>query len=196
MAIGYNQVNASLRFSGRFDRELAQQAAALTVGKMVDSTWLLRASVARIVGGELVGAVQTATLESGWSVAVQASRRFIYEQIPQLYVGGAVSLAASLIGARYGQGEVSSYGAVDVRIGATAGWILFGAVIPYAAVRAFGGPVMWRAEPAGDTVAGTDRHHFQIGAGLAVRLPVGLYASLDYVPLGERSLSAEMGVRF
>jgi len=45
-------------------------------------------------------------------------------------------------------------------------------------------------------VTGTDTHHFQIGAGLAVNLGRSWNAFAEGVPLGERALSAGVGVAF
>jgi hypothetical protein len=61
-------------------------------------------------------------------------------------------------------------------------------------VRAFGGPVFWRYQ--GVAVTGTDTHHYQLGAGLALGLGerVGLFA--EGIPLGEQALSAGVSVSF
>jgi hypothetical protein len=59
--------------------------------------------------------------------------------------------------------------------------------------RAFGGPVFWRYQ--GEAVTGTDTHHYQLGAGLALR-PKNLNAFVEGVPLGELALSLGGGLAF
>jgi hypothetical protein len=57
----------------------------------------------------------------------------------------------------------------------------------YAVVRAFGGPVNWRYQ--GEAVKGNDAHHYQVGAGLGVRITKSLSLVAEGVPLGERAVS-------
>jgi hypothetical protein len=83
-----------------------------------------------------------------------------------------------------------SYTALDLRIGLIAGTVLFDVLVPYAVVRAFGGPVFWQGH------TGTDVHHYQLGAGLTVR-PLEFWSiSLEGVPLGEQALSAGSAIAF
>jgi hypothetical protein len=60
--------------------------------------------------------------------------------------------------------------------------------------RVFGGPVFWRYQ--GEAVTGSDTHHYQLGAGLALRLSKNFNAFVEGVPLGERALSLGGGVAF
>jgi hypothetical protein len=65
---------------------------------------------------------------------------------------------------------------------------------PYALARVFGGPVFWHDGLAGQT--GTDVHHFQLGAGLLVRLGRRLDIFAEGVPLGEQGISGGAGFAF
>lgn len=86
------------------------------------------------------------------------------------------------------------YTALDLRLGGALGLNLAGFFHPYALVRIFGGPVFWRYE--GQSVTGTDVHHYQLGVGLGFEL--GKRASLlaEVVPLGEQALSVGVSVAF
>jgi hypothetical protein len=85
-----------------------------------------------------------------------------------------------------------SYQAYDLRLGAEFGLTLAELLRPYLLARAFGGPVFWTYHEA--AVSGTDTHHYQLGLGAAVRLSKTLSLFAEAVPLGERALSAGLGL--
>jgi hypothetical protein len=112
----------------------------------------------------------------------------LVEGRPFVAVSGVLSAAFATTRAA---GEPSeSYSALDLRIGLIAGTVLFDVLVPYAVVRAFGGPVFWQGH------TGTDVHHYQLGAGLTLRPVEWLSISLEGVPLGEQALSAGASVAF
>ena len=84
--------------------------------------------------------------------------------------------------------------AFDIRVGLTVGKTFWNVLSPYAAVRAFGGPVIWKL--AGETRTGTDLHHFQIAAGMVSSLPRGVDLFAEIAPLGERAVTLGGGVGF
>lgn len=86
-----------------------------------------------------------------------------------------------------------SYVAIDARFGATVGKTFGDVVSPYAAVRAFGGPVFWTE--GGETTSGTDRYHVQLAGGVALLLaPIDLF--VEGAPLGEVGVSGGVGAKF
>lgn len=195
--MGYNQFTSQLKFDPDVRRQMQQRTMYASAGVMLNDLWQLRAVVTRIDSGTITGGVHTATVEPGWNVGVQASRRFVIDSVPNLMVGGSLSLAFALTSANYGTGDESStLLSGDLRLGGTVGYVLFDRIVPYAAVRLFGGPVNWRAEKAGENVLGQDINKHQVGAGMTLKLPAGLYAAAEYVPIGEKAVSAELGVRF
>jgi hypothetical protein len=88
----------------------------------------------------------------------------------------------------------ASYTAFDLRLGVEFGLNLLEVLHPYVLARAFGGPVYWTY--AGESVTGTDVHHYQVGAGLAAALPGRLSLFVEGVPLGERAISGGLGFAF
>lgn len=84
--------------------------------------------------------------------------------------------------------------ALDFRVSAMFGKTFFGVLSPYAVARAFGGPIFWRL--AGEDVAGTDKYHVQLGAGLVVALPAHLDVYTEVIPLGERAAVVGLGYSF
>jgi hypothetical protein len=92
-----------------------------------------------------------------------------------------------------GGGSTSTLSAFDLRLGVVAGKTIAHAVTPYLLARAFGGPVFWSG--GGRSVTGTDANHYQLGAGLSVRVGrVDLV--FEGVPLGELGLVAGVGFAF
>lgn len=86
--------------------------------------------------------------------------------------------------------KISSYWAIDLRGGASVGWVLWNRFTPYATARLFGGPVFWRE------LVGGDQWHFQLGAGFVLGLPGGFDLTAEVVPLGEQAISAGVGYSF
>ncbi len=91
--------------------------------------------------------------------------------------------------------EAPSFTAFDARGAATVGKTFGGWLVPYVGARAFGGPIYYHY--AGAKVTGTDLYKYQVVGGVAVALRArGLDAFVEGVPLGERGLSAGLGVSF
>lgn len=142
---------------------------ALGLGALVDGS---------IDGGDIApGPAGTASL--AWLALLETERR------PFALVG--VSLAASHAAAIADDGEEHALTSGDGRLGLMVGKT-FGAFTPYAAARAFGGPVLWTV--AGDDATGTDAHHWTVGAGLSARPGRRLDLALEVMPLGEKSAAA------
>ncbi|MBI4957551.1 MAG: hypothetical protein HY908_36430 [Myxococcales bacterium] len=104
----------------------------------------------------------------------------------------SLSLGASAAPSE-GAGERATLVGADARAAFTLGKRFWRSFAPYAVVRLFGGPALWRR--GGEALVGTDRHHYQLGAGLLVTgETVG--ASLEVVPLGERNVTVGTTVAF
>jgi len=90
-------------------------------------------------------------------------------------------------------GEASeSYAAFDLRLGAQFGIELWRSFRPYATARVFGGPIFWHYQ--GEAVTGTDTRHYQLGAGLAVRVSKALNVFAEGIPLGEQAVAIGVGI--
>jgi hypothetical protein len=92
--------------------------------------------------------------------------------------------------------EATVLTAVDVRAGAMIGKtlpVLGGSTTPYAALRAFGGPVFWRVDER--PVTGTDKYHYQPAVGAVIAIaPVDVF--VEWAFAGERAISAGIGMTF
>jgi hypothetical protein len=162
--------------------------------------WMVRPRLTVFAGA---GSVLTGTvsaggsdnaLEPGWLAAAGVAWLAIGETARRPFV--SVTAMAGYLAAHTRPGDGSAdvpWSAGDVRLGVTAGKS-FGPARPYVVGRLFGGPVNW--EVAGKSVVGTDAHHYQLGAGVALALPAHLDLSVEAVPLGEQGLAAGVGYRF
>ena len=61
-------------------------------------------------------------------------------------------------------------------------------------VRGFGGPVYWTYQ--GASVLGTDTHHYQVGAGLALLVGRRVDLFVEGVPLGEQAVAGGVAASF
>jgi hypothetical protein len=147
----------------------------------------LQASAGLGFGGEL----RFSDVSYEFSVGPTMAAGVVYtllEGRPFVALSGVLSAAFARTRAA---GEATqSYSAIDLRAGLIAGTVLLDVLVPYAVVRAFGGPVLWQGR------TGTDVHHYQLGAGLTFRPLEWLSVSLEGVPLGEKALSAGASTAF
>jgi hypothetical protein len=104
------------------------------------------------------------------------------------------TLSASFARTHLAGSPAQTYSAFDLRLGGQVGVVLAQLLQPYALARVFGGPLFRKRH--GEDVTGTDTHHFQLGAGLALRLGARGNVFVEGVPLGERALSAGVGLAF
>jgi hypothetical protein len=150
------------------------------------------------LGAALAGHVETlgTTYEvlPGPALSVAGSYRLVDGRGAAPFVMAGLSLAASALGTReIGSTDTETMYAFDGRLGLTVGKTIAGIVSPYVAARAFGLPVLWNVQ--GQNVTGTDKYHYQIGAGVAVRLgPADIVA--EWVPLGEGEVLFGAGMAF
>src|SRR5262249_10357064 len=151
----------------------------------------------RVTVGAMVGLTTTGSLRAyGQSFDVSPgplfTAAFSYRALDEGDVTPFVLLTASL-GVSVGWTKTGSDSnaprdamtAFDGRIGVAAGKTIAHLVTPYGLARAFGLPILWSYQ--GTSVGGTDVHHYQLGAGVVVR--VGAFDALvEVVPLGEQAV--------
>ena len=160
-----------------------QLATTATVGNFASPRLGWSASA----GGILAGRIEGRDVSGGGTVSGTLSWLPVYERPARPFVAFTATLGASFARALGDDEMRHSWWAFDLRAGAMVGKTLWDRVVPYAAVRVFGGPVLWTL--AGADVVGGDRYHVTVGAGLVVRLPRDADLSAEVMPLGERSAS-------
>ena len=138
------------------------------------------------LGAILDGEAEGGDVRAGAAATAAVTWLVLFEQERRPFVLVSFSLAGSRTEAVSDDGRAHALGAFDGRVGAMAGKT-FGPATPYAAVRAFGGPVSWTV--AGEDVVGGDTHHYSIGAGAALRFRRWNLA-VEGMALGEKSATA------
>jgi len=186
-----------MRLSNDDEVRQTRHAAFVTVDYLFTSRWAFEIGVGSILGGRLGTGNREQEFRPGLLTSVGASWRVNDADGAVPFVALTGQLAFATTSTRPTSGASSptgSYNALDLRLGAVAGWPLASILTPYALGRVFGGPVWWKG-PVDDLLGG-DVHHFQIGAGLLARIggPIDLF--VEGVPLGEQGVSAGAGVLF
>lgn len=152
------------------------------------------------IGGLLIMKGARHEISPGWLVSGAYSRRLLDGRgaAPFLlfglsFGGSGARTQQAMPGKAIAPSPVSLY-AFDIRAGLTVGKTFWNVLSPYAAVRAFGGPVIWNID--GQIRGGTDRFHFQVAAGLVTSLPRGVDLYAEVAPGGERAVTLGGGVSF
>jgi hypothetical protein len=142
------------------------------------------------IAGSLRAYGQSFDLSPGPLAAFAASFRALDEGDVAPFVLLTGSLGASLGWTRPGSEAMTAF---DGRLGVAAGKTIAHVVTPYLLARAFGLPVLWRNQ--GVAVVGNDAYHYQLGAGLVVRIRA-FDLLLEGAAFGERAIVGGSGFAF
>jgi hypothetical protein len=145
-------------------------------------------------GGIVAGSIEGRSLHGGGTLAGAIDWLALYEGERRPFVAITASLGTALIRGTADDGSTRTFSPWDLRGGAMVGKTFAGHVVPYAAARAFGGPVFWYR--GGASVVGSDRYHVTAGFGVIGRLPDRFDVSIEAMPLGERSATGAITARF
>ncbi|HTA88144.1 MAG TPA: hypothetical protein VK745_01160 [Polyangiaceae bacterium] len=176
--------NTTLRFSGDLHAAQTREAGLAALAYMPTPVLTFQVGAGATFGGSLTAPDGRHDFSPGPTAFLGASWR-VFDDQEFLLLTSLLSFSAAETQL---QGQPSiGYEAFDLRLGAEFGTTLFGVLRPYVPVRVFGGPVYWKYQ--GESVTGTDTHHYQVGLGLGVAISrrIGLFA--EGIPLGERALS-------
>jgi len=149
----------------------------------------LSGGVGVFIGGSLATDSARYAFDPGFIAVLGGSWRLwdLGRAGPFALLTGQLSYASSRV-------QGFAYNAFDLRAGVVAGTTLWRVLTPYAVGRAFGGPVFWRHD--GAAVTGTDTHHYQVGAGIALLLARRVDVFAEGVPVGEQGIAAGAGLSF
>jgi hypothetical protein len=183
--------STSLHFSNDMHADETRAATLLSLSYAPTRAFSLEAGFGTAIGGKLSVPDGEHTFSAGPTAALGASWRVIQGR-PFVVLTSLLSFTSSRT--RTDAATSVAYDAFDLRLGAVVGTTLWNALSPYALARVFGGPVYWTYR--GDSVTGTDTHHFQLGAGFAWLITRRLDLFAEGVPLGERAVAGGLSVSF
>lgn len=191
-AVGASALYTStrLRFSDDVHADQVRYAALATLAYLPTPKLVLQAGAGAAFAGSLTLADGEYRFTPGPVVLVGADFRAFDDGRYFLLLTSGLSFTAAHTHAPGVSDE--NYTAFDLRLGAQFGVELWRMLRPYALARVFGGPIFWHYQ--GEAVIGTDTHHYQLGAGLAVRVSRMLNCFVEGVPLGEQGLAAGIGL--
>jgi hypothetical protein len=182
---------SELSFGAGRDVDIGEEAITATIGWHSSPRFGVEGGVGAILGGRLTLAGVDHDVAPGIAATVTASWLPIYEGevTPFLLLAGTASVSTTTT-----DDGAARLTAVDLRATALVGKTFFDRLTPYVAVRVFGGPVFWSI--GGDSVTGSDQHHYSIGGGATLRLPGNVDLFAEGMALGERSLNVGVGLSF
>jgi hypothetical protein len=189
LGAGYAFTSTGLHFGSGLRVDEVRNSSVISVDYSPLRRLTLEAGAGPFLGGSITTPTGRFTLMPGLASLIGGSWRVLDSDGAVPFVLATAQLSYISSSAPEGVG----YNAFDLRLGGLVGWTLWHAVAPYVVGRAFGGPVYWRYQ--GQAITGTDDHHWQVGAGLSVRVGrVDLFA--EGVPLGEQGVTAGAGYAF
>src|SRR4051812_24048512 len=178
----------------RFDEDLrarqVRYATLATLAYLPTPKLVLQAGAGVAFGGSLTLPDAEYQFSPGPTALLGADYRAFDDGRYFLILTSALSLATARTHATAAPSE--SYTAFDLRLGAQFGVELARVLRPYLVARVFGGPIFWRYHE--QSLTGTDTHHYQLGAGLAVRVTKALNLFAEGVPLGEQAIVLGIGL--
>jgi hypothetical protein len=187
----------------KFDKDVplgdtTKHSFALVGEERLSERWSLQASLGAVFLGQMAVAGTTYDVRPGPLFSVGASWLAVSERHARPFVLFGFSLGAAFFetharGAALGD-QTDTMSSFDGRVGVAIGKTLGGAISPYLAARAFGGPVYWTYR--GESTTGTDAHHYQLGVGLVVHSREVGDVMVEVIPLGEGLVSVGGGVSF
>ena len=191
-AVGVSGLYTStrLRFSGSLYADQVRGATLASLAYLPTPKLVLQTGVGVAFGGALKLGGGTYHFSPGPTALIGADYRAFDDGRYFLLLTSGLSFAMART--QLGTEASAGYEAFDLRLGTQFGVQLARVLRPYATARIFGGPVYWRY--GGRTVTGTDTHHYQLGAGVGLRVSRTLLVFAEGIPLGERAVSLGVGL--
>ena len=190
MGVSGLYTSTRLRFNGPVYADQRRYATLATLAYLPIPRLVLQAGVGVAFGGSLT--LQDGKYEFSPGPIAQIGADYLAFDDGRYFVLLTSGLSFATAQTHLGSDPQVHYTAFDLRLGTEVGVELGQLFRPYLAARVFGGPVFWRYQ--GEAVTGTDTHHYQIGAGAAVRIGRAWNLFAEGIPLGERAVSIGVGL--
>jgi hypothetical protein len=193
-SLAYSVMGTDLSFDGGKNAFMERRAATASLSYRYSDTITLQGGAGATIGGRFVYGDERFSFDPGWIASFAATWRVFGGGRGSAFLLAGGALAASGSVTRDAAGHAEDMYAIDLRLSVIAGKTFWDVLSPYAVLRAFGGPVLWRYH--GEEKLAGDQYHFQIGAGVLVSLPEHFDVFAEGVPLGERAGVVGLGYSF
>jgi hypothetical protein len=195
LGASYSWTDTTLVFSGdslpdKIDVDQQRHSAIALFEWRATPRWNFQLGAGSLLGGELSSAGNTDKMRPGFVGAIGASFVAVTPTRRRPFLLFDAHWSSVFSGTEAG----GSYSAHDLRLGTALGYPVFKFLSPYVLARVFGGPAYFSM--GGEAVQGTDKHHYQLGAGLSAAVERNFDLFIEGVPLGERGLTAGLGWAF
>lgn len=160
------------------------------------SRWSVQASLGVVIGGSLDGQLGNYRLEPGILGSVSVGYTFLDGSGALPYVAASLTFGVASA-STYNEANATDrpqFTALDFRLSAVIGKRFFDFWLPYAGIAVFGGPVFFAAD--GQSLTGTDEHHFRLSVGSSFSLPAHLDLFVEVGFLGEQNVLIGLGYAF
>jgi hypothetical protein len=191
LSAGFAESSTNILFPGGDPIAIERSSVTASVEYRVKDGLVLTATAGAVLRGAISGGISARVLP-GPLAALTVAWRILGARPtePLILLTGTLSFVSHPTEVLFGPRE--QYTAFDLRAGLVVGKTFWDVFTPYAVARLFGGPVYYREN--GKAYVGTDMYHFQIGAGASVAIARRVDLFVEGIPLGERGVTAGMGV--
>jgi hypothetical protein len=173
--------------------DVEQVTVSAILGYQVSTSVGLVASVGAILGGSVDTTIE-GDVGKGVVGSVTATFLPFFETESRPFILGSLTLGHSRTTAVSDDNMSYDWTATDMRLGIMVGKTFAESFVPFAAARAFAGPVSWRL--GGQDVSGSDKYHYAVGIGSSYRIPGKLDVFMEVIALGEQSASVGVSAPF
>jgi hypothetical protein len=190
-------LRTTLLFTNGTQQQQLQEGSLVATISYRPSRLSLELGAGPVTGGTLKGDLGQYTLGIGVLGTASASWLFLdgQQDSPLLVSASLTAGVASVPTQNHAvPGDRPTFTAIDVRLSAILGHRFFGFWTPYLGGAVFGGPVYFA--PEGQSLVGTDQHHFRLSVGSNFELPARLSAFVEVGFLGEQNLLAGAAYSF
>ena len=189
LGIGFNTLNSTIRFDDEAESEfdIKMNTVSVSGGIPLGERGTMNLVVGVILNGELKSETDPYyDIKPGGFASIVFEYSALTGKKFKPYIDCSLVLGGSMAETENTDDKSKiDYMSSDARLGVRSSWNINNRVFPFAAIRAFGGPVMW--EIKGEDVIGSDIYHYQVAIGSAMQLGPTI-AYFEWAGLGEQSL--------
>lgn len=195
LGLGAGSFNSTLRFNDENKSEVGIQMNSISIsgGMPLTQRWMIHVVFGMILNGELKPkSGPDHDVKPGGFASIGLDYSTVTGNGYKPYIDLSILLGASMVKTENSDTKSKAdYVSTDLRLGALGSWNVNNVLFPFAAVRVFGGPVLWQIEGKG--VTGSDIHHYQFAIGSALHVgPTVAY--IEWAEIGEKSLNAGFSI--